>query len=303
MNGMPPLPDGLSSSPLAREDLRAAFELYAADERATLGTTVIEIEDVESDWTRESFDLSTDSIGVFEGERLVGAAEVFKARRADGAVATDRYGRGIGSWLVAWTEQCARKGGGTLVGQTKFAGSPAERLLRARGYREGWTSWVLQVPEGAPILPQPLPHGFSLRDVRLGEDDRAAYELIENAFNEWPDREPSAFADWAPRVIGRSGFEPWQLRLAVDPSGEPVGVAFTIIDASGCAYVDQLAVRADHRGRGLARSLLADAFARARERGAQRSELSTDSRTGALGVYQRIGMVVTQTWRHWLTDV
>ena len=49
---------------------------------------------------------------------------------------------------------------------------------------------------------------------------------------------------------------------------------------------------------GLARALLVDCFAVAREHGASRSELSTDSRTGALGLYERVGMRVTSTWVH-----
>jgi ribosomal protein S18 acetylase RimI-like enzyme len=67
--------------------------------------------------------------------------------------------------------------------------------------------------------------------------------------------------------------------------------------------VDQVAVRRDQRGLGLARALLVDAFERARARGATVSELSTDSRTGALGLYEHVGMSVTQTWRHWMTDL
>jgi hypothetical protein len=46
-----------------------------------------------------------------------------------------------------------------------------------------------------------------------------------------------------------------------------------------------------------------DAFAAGREHGARVSELSTDSRTGALPLYERLGMVVTQTWHHWQTDL
>ena len=52
-----------------------------------------------------------------------------------------------------------------------------------------------------------------------------------------------------------------------------------------------------------ARALLVDAFARARDHGATVSELSTDSRTGALGLYEHVGMRVTQTWRHWMRDL
>ena len=59
-----------------------------------------------------------------------------------------------------------------------------------------------------------------------------------------------------------------------------------------------LAVRADQRGLGLARALLADSFEVAQSRGARRCEVSADSRTGALGLYQRVCMQVTTTWQH-----
>ncbi len=71
---------------------------------------------------------------------------------------------------------------------------------------------------------------------------------------------------------------------------------------TACAYVDRLAVRRDRRGIGLARALLVDSFAAARAHGATRSELSTDSRTGALGLYEKVGMEVTSVWRHWAID-
>ena len=60
--------------------------------------------------------------------------------------------------------------------------------------------------------------------------------------------------------------------------------------------LDRLATRGDQRGRGLAQALLVDAFGIAAEHGAVGSSLSTDSRTGALGLYEKVGMVVTQTW-------
>ena len=72
-----------------------------------------------------------------------------------------------------------------------------------------------------------------------------------------------------------------------------------VVKAGDFGYVAQLAVRRDQRGRGLARALLVDAFERARAHGAVRSELSTDSRTGALGLYEKVGMVVTKTYHHW----
>lgn len=283
-------------------DAEQVCRLIEAAERVDAGTPAIEVEDIESAWARPSFDLATESIGVFEDGTLVASGDVFKGRRAEAAVHPDHRGRGIGSWLAGWLEECARARGSRLVGQTVPGGSGPERFFQERGYREGWTSWVLQLPEGAAIEPQPLTAGYRLREHAGPADDEPAFRLIEDAFNEWPDRDPAVFEDWAASTVRRPGFEPWQLRFVDDPSGAPVGVCFTIL-AGHTGYVDQLAVRRDQRGLGLARALLADAFQRARSHGATVSELSTDSRTGALGLYEHVGMTVTQTWRHWMTDL
>ena len=74
-----------------------------------------------------------------------------------------------------------------------------------------------------------------------------------------------------------------------------VGVAVVIL-ADDTAFVDRLATRGDHRNRGIAQALLVDAFAQGRAHGATVSELSTDSRTGALGLYEKVGMVVTSNY-------
>jgi GNAT superfamily N-acetyltransferase len=301
------LPAGYAVRPHVPDDAPAVLALVEAAEKVDAGEPAIELEDIQGAWARPSFDLATESIGVFRlgadgsEQQLVASADVFKGRRAEAGVHPDHRGRGLGTWLVGWVEDCARAKGSKLVGQSVPADSSPERFLRDRGYHQMWTSWVLQVPGDRTIVPQPLPDGYTLREFVPG-DERTAYQLIEDAFNEWPDRDPTTFEDWASNIVLRPGFEPWQLRFAVDPTGTPVGVAFTIL-AGATAYVDQLAVRADQRGRGLARALLVDAFERGRAHGGTVSELSTDSRTGALGLYERVGMVVTQTWRHWATSL
>jgi mycothiol synthase len=59
-------------------------------------------------------------------------------------------------------------------------------------------------------------------------------------------------------------------------------------------WVDNIAVAATHRRRGLATDLL---------RGRGRLELSTDSNTGALGFYERLGFEVTRSYTHWAIDL
>ncbi len=93
----------------------------------------------------------------------------------------------------------------------------------------------------------------------------------------------------------RPGFEPWNLRVVLDPAGEVVAMAMLQMSES-TAFIARLATRKDQRGQGLAQALLVDAFAVGKEHGALRFDLSTDSRTGALGLYEKVGMVVTSTW-------
>ena len=299
----PPPPPGLTARPLTPTDLDEVYAVYAADEIADAGHLAIEPEDLAGDWSRPSFDLAHDSIGIFENGHVVAAAEVTRGgTRAEGAVHPDVRGRGIGSWLVDWTEARARELGAATVGQTTPEGSVAQRLFLNRGYRLGHTSWVLALPAGAEIEQRPLPPGYTMGHCPDARRERAAYEVIQQAFNEWEGRERESFADWAATTVRRPGTQPWQLRI-VEHEGEVVGASFTILDMQATGYLYQLAVDPRHRGKGLAQAMLADAFERAREEGATHSELSTDSRTGALDLYRKVGMEVTQTWTHLVTDL
>jgi GNAT superfamily N-acetyltransferase len=184
-------------------------------------------------------------------------------------------------------------------------GSPGDRLLESLGWFVRWTSWILQLPEGKEIEAQPLPDGYAIRTAESEDDRRAVFEVIEDAFLEWSERERRTFEEFLAVSVQRPGFEPWNLRLLTDPDGTAVGGCYLQMAAPDddslagpVGYVHSLAVRRDRRGLGLARSLLADAFRNAREHGAIRSELATDSRTGALGLYEKVGMEVTSTWVH-----
>ncbi len=297
------VPAGCSARPLTTEDLDAAYHVYASAQVEDSGVIALERADIEADWSRPSMDLTADTVGVFRDGRLVGAAEVSRGgRRAEAAVHPHHRGTGVGTWLADWVEARALAAGAASVGQTVPRGSAAQRLLEARGCREGHTSWVLELPPGAEVPDRPLPEGYRLRTAETEADHRAAHDVIETAFGEWAAREREPFEEWAPGVVLRPGFEPWNLRV-VEIGGEVVGACFTVVDERGCGFVDQVAVARGHRGRGLAQSLLADGFRGAREHGAVRSELSTDSRTGALDLYRKVGMRVSATWQHLVTDL
>jgi mycothiol synthase len=297
------LPADLTTRPLTDADAHAVWEVMAAQELHDIGTAEIEEADIVGDWQRPSFDIGTSTIGVFdptEGDRLVGYAEVSAPDRGDAAVLPSHRGQGIGTWLAAWMQDNARSRGLVVVGMPVPEGSPGDLLLASLGYHVRWTSWILRLPPGATITERPLPDGYAVREA-TPEDYAAAHRVVDEAFLEWSVRDPEPYDDFAAGTYLRPGFEPWHLRVAVDAGGAVVGAAFMTVfhpedGAPAEAYVSRLAVRRDQRGRGLAQSLMVDAFSRAREHGAAGSGLSTDSRTGALGLYEKVGMQVTSTW-------
>ena len=290
------LPEGLTTRPLEKTDAHDVFVLMAAQEQEDIGEVAIEEADIVSDWARPSHDLGARSIGVWDGDTLVAYAELMGADRADTSVLPSHRGRGIGTWLAHWLQDLGRQLGSSVIGMPVPQGSPGDRLLEELGFHVRWTSWVLKLPEGATIPDRELPEGYAIRTA--GPDDlRAAHDVLEDAFLEWSVRERESFEDFAAATTGRPGFEPWNLRVVVDDAGEVVGVSLVLVSDNGTTgYVDRLAVRRDQRNRGLAQALLVDSFALARAHGTTTSELSTDSRTGALGLYERVGMVPTSVW-------
>lgn len=291
------LPDGLTARVLNADDAEAVYDLAAAQERADIGTVEIELADIVSDWSRPSWDVATHTIGVFDGDRMVGYGEITGHDRGDAAVHPDYRRRGIGTAIAGWMQRAARELGGTGYGSPVPEGSPGDRLLTKLGYRHRWTSWVLALPEGSEIARRDLPEGYAIRAA--GPDEYpAVQDVIEDAFLEWSERPRESYQDFHASVIGRPGFEPWNFRVVTDPAGAIVGTALVLMVPGPPveAFIERLAVRRDQRHRGLAQALLVDAFAEGRARGAVRQSLSTDSRTGALSLYEKVGMVVGDVW-------
>ncbi|WP_148573253.1 GNAT family N-acetyltransferase [Nocardioides caldifontis] len=306
---LPTLPAGLTARPLTLADTAEVTRVMAAEQLHDLGSVEIEEADIIGDWQRPGFDVEASTMGVFHvehgAEKLVAYVELTDPYRGDAAVDPAYHGRGIGTALNQWLVELARSRGSEVVGMPVPEGSPGDRLLASLGWFVRWTSWVLQLPEGKEILAQPLPAGYEIRTAESEEDRRAVFSVIEDAFLEWSERERRSFEEFLAVSVQRPGFEPWNLRVLVDPDGAAVGGCYLQMAAPEDAaltgpvgYVHSLAVRRDQRGLGLARALLADAFRGAREHGAIRSELATDSRTGALGLYEKVGMEVTSTWVH-----
>jgi len=289
------LPDPLSERPLALTDARAVVEVMAAQEAHDTGEVSIEEADILGDWGRPSYDVGAGTVGVFDGDRLVAYAEMMGADRGDAAVHPEYRGRGIGTAIAGWMQAKAREAGSPVIGMPVPQGSPGDRLLEALGYHVRWQSWVLRLPADTEIAARDLPPGYTLREATPA-DHAACWSVVEDAFLEWSKRDRMPLDDWLATVVGRPGFEPWNLRVVTDPAGEVVGATQVFLANGVEGYINKVATRRDQRGLGLGQALLVDAFEAARAHGATSSALDTDSRTGALGLYEKVGMVVHSTW-------
>ena len=114
--------------------------------------------------------------------------------------------------------------------------------------------------------------------------------------DEWQQRR-KPYAEWARLTVGRTTFAPWASPLAFE--GDRLVGAVLSLDTGdpdgGEGYVERVAVRRDHRDRGIARLLLREAFRAFYLQGRRSCVLWTHSDTGALALYERIGMTVRRS--------
>jgi GNAT superfamily N-acetyltransferase len=289
------LPPGFTSRPATAADARAIFELSATCEVDADGIAEVDEHDVTVGFGRHGFDPTLDSLLVFERHELVACGEIYR-RRGEGDVRPSHRGRGIGTVLLEWIERRAHALGNAEVGQTKTdANLGARDLFLARGYEPSWVSWIIRIAfDEAPPAPEPIP-GIEIRPYQPS-DAREVHRVVDTAFSEWPGRDPEPFEVWASDVLVHPKFAPEISPLAFD-GDELVGVILAAeYPELGEGWIAQLATKASHRRRGIGQALLRTAFGWFFERGGRVAGVSTDSRTGALGLYERVGMRVERQY-------
>lgn len=128
----------------------------------------------------------------------------------------------------------------------------------------------------APVWPE----GITVRTFIPGQDDRAVFETIEEAFE-------APFEHWDEIYTYREDFDPtmWHLALA----GDKVVGALLCVPVPAMGWVDMLGVRRPWRKKGLGMALLLQAFRDLYRRGLRQIALSVGAQnaTGAQKLYER----------------
>jgi mycothiol synthase len=186
------------------------------------------------------------------------------------------------------------------------AGHELERVVEARGYRLARSSYHMAIDLRAEPPPPPLPDGIGLR--RYGEAQDA--EILRAALNEafaddwhWHDVSPANFREFYLRA---RGFDP-DLWLLAEDGAELAGFVLAYperVGDEGFGWIGTLGVRKPWRRRGLGEALLRAAFRELYLRGRRRVGLGVDAEnvTGALRLYERVGMHVMRRGDSWVRE-
>ncbi|WP_161958408.1 GNAT family N-acetyltransferase [Ornithinimicrobium cavernae] len=262
------------------------------------------------------FDVSTDTVTVWDGQELLGLGSVF-CRDAlvegramvglDGSVHPDHRGRGIGSALLDRLEARAVELAGTvhpaeplrLRSSGGLPDSSRQRLLEARGYQPDNYFVTMQVQ----LADWQDPGSPSTAVVPDEAQLRGTLDAHNDAFRDHRNFSPIAADQWE-HWRRSSTFRPDQCRVVAE--GDRV-LAYVITgeNEEGVIHVELVGTRREARGRGLARQVLLSSLRAARDAGYRVSELEVDSTspTGADRLYVSVGYESVRVVSRYYRDV
>lgn len=190
------------------------------------------------------------------------------------------------------------------VKSESFDGDTAVEAAFARlGYEQHRVYLRMRLDfDAPPVEPEPL--GVDVRTM-VEADWPTIHEVVTSAFMDHYDFHPEPFEVFRENVVDETtDFGMW--RMAFD-GDRCVGLCLGSkrYAAHRLGYVASLAVLREYRGRGIARFLLGDAFARDAALGYAGTALHCDATnpTGATALYESVGMVRDQRYTAWRREL
>lgn len=173
--------------------------------------------------------------------------------------------------------------------------------LSRHGFQVVRSSFTMEIDLERPTKDPVWPAGLTSRPFEPGEE-RAVYDAYVEAFTDHWGFVPESFADWCTwNLDPNRDTSLWRL---VQDGADIAALSMSVPsrgDDHTVGWVGVLAVRRPWRRRGLARALLLESFGLFRSIGRRRAGLGVDSEntTGALALYQGVGMRATSRSDTW----
>ena len=305
MSTVPKLPSDYRLRPPRLEEAAVIDRLSAACD-AALGSPPALSEDlIRAFWARPRFVLETDAWVVDGGRSAVGYAQVSDINptrlSAFALVHPDHTGRGIGTVLAGLVEDRAAQktpAVARLFTAVITQDEAAARLLTGRGYEWARRFWHMEIELEVGTSALAPPSGIHLRRLDPKSDLSSAHRILEEAFADHWDYTPTPYEEFLVEIAD-DDFDPSLWIVAIE-GDEPVGV----LDGeahSDRGWIVELGVLRSHRGRRIATAMLREALAEFERRGLPRVRLNVDSDnlTGAVSLYERIGIKVVTSYDLW----
>jgi GNAT superfamily N-acetyltransferase len=102
---------GLTTAPLAAADALPVARMWHDCELHDDGRMLVTEEDFVTALQRPSLDFGRDTVAVRDGDAIVAAGLLFGERFVFANVAPSHRGRGVGTWLLRWSEDAGRAAG------------------------------------------------------------------------------------------------------------------------------------------------------------------------------------------------
>ncbi|GAA4531214.1 GNAT family N-acetyltransferase [Amycolatopsis samaneae] len=311
----------LTWRPLTLDDTPAMAGLVALMERAEPTGEHHDAADLREMLSSPNVDLATASTGGWDGDRLVATGVVLRRDAANPAhmvrfealTHPECRDDALGEYLMSWFAETADQ-----VHEKAFPGAPLE-LHAATHEGQRWLATTLEragfrhlrsfvdMRADLAALPErpPLPEGVEPVPYEPRHDELTRLACNAAFDGHWGSTERSP-ETWRHLVTGRD-FLPELSFLVLSPAEDEV-LAFVLSSyfASDEAvtgvrelHVSHVGTREPLRGRGIASALLRHTLAEAEKRGYERSSLGVDVDNAhrAVGVYERCGYRVDQSWK------
>ena len=283
--------------PPAKDDAEETLALISRCEIAEYGEPDADITDLMHDW--DQIDLAKDAVLAYSpAGKLVGYAAVTPWGPgyryhfyADPAWETVELGRALLARCEIRGEEAAEKRPDEqLTAKTYIAhiNGRDREIVTGAGFELTRYHFQMRIEMEEPPPAPHWPEGITVRSMTPGQDERAIYDLIEEAFAR-PGREGPSFEEWTSLMVRSDIFDPDLWFLAV--AGERLIGACLCFEYPGLGWVRQLGVTESWRRKGLGIALLQHAFGAFYRRGEKQVGLSVAAdNESAYTFYQRAGM-------------
>ncbi len=282
-------------TPATLDDVGAALALFQRYDVVEMGESDMDPEDIELQLaTPGALTVLARTDGVLTGyAHLAPTGDVETATDPTSPDFRQQQGR-LMDWAV---EQAEARGVATLHHWTGARVDGAGALLAERGFRHARSSWGMRRPLGEPIAPADWPDGVQVRPFVPDRDAEAVWALVELGFAGTYGSRRRTVEEWTRIFLG-----PGTDVVCAWAGPDLVGAAvLSLREATG--FVPQLVVHPEHRGKGIALSVLREAFSRFASEGRD-TTLNVDGENDrAARLYRKAGMTADRTYQHWQRDL